>query len=77
MDLLIASAQLCLTAGFLILLLGRGVLDVCVALATLSIGAMRTIVTVRVFFSEYYPMIAMRNLLRGVPPPLDITDQEY
>lgn len=73
----IASAQLCFTVGFLILLFGRGVLDVCVALATLSIGVMRTIVTVRVFFSEYYPMIAMRNLLRGVPPPLDITDQEY
>jgi len=72
----VGSAQLCFAFGFLIFLCGRGSVDIFVALATISIGVMRTINTVAIFFSEYYPMIAMRNLLRGVAPPQDIVGQD-
>lgn len=65
----VAASQLSFIVAFAVLFCGGAALDVAIFLILLLVGIVRTIATVRLFIAEYFPLLALRSVLHGMPPP--------
>lgn len=70
----VCISQMSFTSAFTFLLWGGAAIDFLIGAALLTIGVLRTVETVKIFISEYFPIIALRNVLQGLPPPAEIAD---
>lgn len=68
----VCASQLAFSTGCTVLFCGGSSLDVVVAVTLIAFGMFRAIASGRIFIAEYFPLIALRSVLQGMPVPANL-----
>lgn len=68
----VCASQLAFCAGSTVIFCGGSSLDIVVAVMLIALGLARAIASGRIFIAEYFPLIALRSVLQGMPAPANL-----
>lgn len=73
----VCFSQLAFICGIALALCGDGLLDLALTLVFFAAALLSTFRAVHLFLAEYYPLIALRNTIQGLPPPVGVAGSDF